>query len=292
MRTNRTLQTVLAAGLALLSAGMGTAGAQQAGAGQDKPLTLAYQFPESKTLTYRDASSETQNMTVMGQGITVTSTASREFTVKPKGVKDSNFLLGITIDNFKANIDSPQGGIAADASSVVGKSFDMSLARSGKEIDTSGAAALQYDLGTAGKRNFGASFQAFFPDLPDRPVKTGDTWPGEETIVDKNDNGTTRVVVKLVNTMDGLETVDGYECARIKTTAKGTMTGSMEQSGTALTFDASVEGTSTWYFAIKEGIFVKSDQKMSLAGNVTAEAASLVIPITSENQEEIRLIKK
>jgi hypothetical protein len=32
---------------------------------------------------------------------------------------------------------------------------------------------------------------------------------------------------------------------------------------------------------------------MSLAGNVTAgEPANLVIPITGENQEEIRLVKK
>ncbi len=293
MHTNRTARTVFFACVALLGVRIAVLCAQQAGSGQDKPVTLAYQFPESKTLAYRDTSNESQNMDVAGQSITVKSLSTREFSIKPKGSKNGNFLLGVTIDSFKLNVDSPQGGIAADASTVNGKNFEMTLSRLGKEIDASGAATIQYDLGAVGKRNMGAAFQAFFPDLPDRAVKTGDTWPSEDTIVDKNESGTTRVAVKLVNTLDGFETVDGLECARIKATAKGTMTGSMVQNGTSLTFEASVEGTATWYFAIKEGTFVKADQKQSLAGNVTAgEPANIVIPITSENQEEVRLIKK
>jgi hypothetical protein len=296
MLANRSLRNILlVTSLALAFFGLAAVAAQQAGAGggQDKAVTLAYQFPEGKALAYRDVSTETQNMEVMGQSITVKNLASREFSIKPKGLKEGNYLLGVTIDAFKQSTESPQGGLSADASTVTGKSFDMTLSRLGKEIDLAGASSIQYDLGAAGRRNLGAAFQTFFPDLPDRPVKTGDTWPSEDTVVDKSDMSTTRVVIKLVNTVDGFETVDGYECVRIKTTGKGTLTGSMEQSGTSFTVDGSVEGSMTWYFAIKEGIYVKADQKQSVAGTVTAgEPANLVIPITGENQEEIRLIKK
>ena len=275
--------------------GLAAVAAQQAGAGvgQDKPVTLAYQFPEGKTLSYRDASTETQNMDVMGQSIAVKSLSSRDFSVKPKGMKEGNYLLGVTIDAFKQTSETPQGELSADASTVTGKSFDMTLSRLGKEIDAAGAAAIQFDLGAGGRRNLGAAFQAFFPDLPDRPVKTGDIWPSEDTVVDKSDMGTTSVIIKLVNTVDGFETIDGYDCVRIKTTGKGTMKGTLDQNGTSLAVDGSVEGTVTWYFAIKEGIYVKADQKQSVAGTITAGApANLVIPIAGENQEEIRLIKK
>ncbi len=270
------------------------AGQQGAPAGsQDKPVTLVYQFPEGKTLTYRDGSTDTQNMEVGGQSISVKNLSSREFTIKPKGLKEGNFLFSVTIDAFKVDAESMQGSVSADSSTVTGKSFDMTLSRLGKEIDATGASSIQFDLGQAGKRNLGAAFQAFFPDLPDRPVKVGDTWPSEDTVVDKSDAGATRVVVKLVNTVDGLETVDGYDCVRIKSAGKGTITGNLEQMGTALTVAGSVEGSVTWYFAIKEGIYVKADQKQSFAGTITAgEPANVTIPITGESQEEIRLIKK
>ncbi len=296
MLANRSLRNILlVTSLALAFFGPAAVRAQQAGAGggQEKVVTLAYQFPEGKTLAYRNVSTETQNLDVMGQSIAVKNLSSREFSIKSKGMKEGNYLLGVTIDAFKQSAESAQGGLSADASTVTGKSFDMTLSRLGKEIDVAGASSIQYDMGAAGRRNLGAAFQTFFPDLPDRPVKTGDTWLSEETVVDKNETGTTRVVIKLVNTVDGFETVDGYECVRIKTKGKGAMTGNLEQNGTSLTVDGSVEGTMTWYFAIKEGIFVRADQKQSVAGTITAaEPANLVIPITGENQEETRLIKK
>lgn len=287
--------SLLLTSLALMLLSYAAGAAPQAGAqgGQDKTATLAYQFLEGKGLSYRDTSTETQNLDVMGQSITAKNLSSREFSIKPKGLKDGNYLLNVTIDAFKMNTESSQGSLSADSSTVTGKNFDMTISRLGKETDTAGAASIQYDLGAAGRRNLGAAFDNFFPDLPDHPVKMGDTWPTEDTVVDKSDMGTTRVVLKLVNTIDGFETVDGYECARIKTTGKGAMTGNLEQNGTSLAVDGSVEGTMTWYFAIKEGIFIKADQKQSVAGTITAGApANLVIPITGENQEEIRLIKK
>lgn len=158
--------------------------AQQTGAagGQDKSVTLAYQFPEGKTVAYRNVSTETQAMEIMGQTMGVSNLSTREFLVKPKGMKEEHLSLGVTIDGFKLSIDSPQGAMSADASSLLGKSFDMVLSSLGKEIDTSGASSLQYDLGAGGRRNIAAGFQAFFPDLPDHPVKTGDTWLGRRSV--------------------------------------------------------------------------------------------------------------
>jgi hypothetical protein len=264
-----------------------------AGAKPQSAVTLAYQFPEGKTLTYQTTSTQTQNLDVMGQAVSTESNSALEFTLQPKGLKEGQYQLGVTINAFKVEAQSPQGGMTADASSVVGKSFDMILSRLGKEIDTSGASSIQYNMGLAGTRDLGASFQAFFPDLPEKSVKTGDSWPSQDAVTQKSDAGDIRVNLNIVNTPEGFETVDGFECIRIKGAVTGKMTGNLEQQGMALLFDAKIDGTQTWYFAVKEGILVKTETKASIAGVITVgDSANTTIPLTGEMRAETRLIKK
>jgi hypothetical protein len=268
--------------------------AQQAGeaAKPDSAVTLAYKFPEGKTLTYRQTTNETQNLEIMGQAMSTQSNSTLEFSLKPKGLKDENFSLGVIIDAFKANMTGPQGDVSPDTSSVPGKGFDMILSRLGKEIDTSGASSIQYEFATS-KRDISSTFQAFFPDLPARPVKVGESWPSEDTVIQKSDSGVVRISVKNVNTLDGIETVDGYECIRVKSTSKGTLTGNLEQGGVGMSLDCTIEGSDTWYFAVKEGIYIKADTKAAFGGSINAgEPVNQAIPLTGETRGEVRLLKK
>ena len=259
----------------------------------DKAVTLAYQFPEGKAISYRQTSTENQNMQINGQDMNALTQSSMEFTAKPKSVKESNFGLGVTIDAMKISIQSVQGDMSPDLSQIPGKSFDMTLSRLGKELDTSGAAAIKYQVGPTSSRDLSSAFQAFFPDLPDRPVKKGDTWPSEDKVTQNTGSGEIIVSAKNVHTIDGFESVEGVECARIKTVITGTLAGNMEEGGVALTLDCKIEGTGTWYFAIKEGYLVKSDSKSKFTGAITAgEPANLTIPLVGETQEETRWIKK
>jgi len=256
-------------------------------------VTLAYQFPEGRALTYRTSSTQVQNMEVMGQSMTTESVSTSDFTVKGKGLKDGNLVLGVTIDAMKADVSSPQGNLTPDMSVVVGKAFDMVLSKLGKEIDVTGAEAIKYDMPTGGSRDLSSGFQSFFSDVPDKPVKIGDVWPSEDTIVQKEGMGETRIHFTNQNTFDGIETVDGYECARIKAAVKGTITGNLDQQGASISIDIKTEGTDTWYFAIKEGIYVKSDMKASLAGVVAVgEPANMTIPVTGEMKQSASLVKK
>ncbi|MBZ5497171.1 MAG: hypothetical protein LAP85_12270 [Acidobacteriia bacterium] len=265
----------------------------EAGKSSDTPVTLTYQFPEGKALAYRQSGTETQNLEMMGQSMTSQTQSSIEFTAKQKGLKDGQFTLGITINALKIDSSSPQGDVSADTSSVLSKSFDMILSRLGKEIDTSGAAAIKYEFGSTGTRDLSGRFQSFFPDLPDRPVKTGDTWPSEDAVTQKVGSGELRITTKNVHTLDGFETVDGFECARIKTAVKGTLTGNLEQGGVGLSLDCTMEGSETWYFAIKEGMLIKSDSKGSIGGNLAlGDPVNSTIPIGGETHEETRLIQK
>ncbi|MCX6561299.1 MAG: hypothetical protein NTZ26_12395 [Candidatus Aminicenantes bacterium] len=257
------------------------------------PVTLAYQFASGKILSYQETGSQTQAMDIMGQTMTTTVTSSLDFTLTPKGAKGQDFEIGVVIDAAKSDVQSPQGPMSPDMTPTIGKGFAMILSPLGKEIDVAGAKALKFDSPNGGQRDVSSSFQAFFPDLPDKPVKVGDTWPSEDTVVQQEGAGETTMHVVHTNTLDGFETVDGYECARIKVSSTGTIGGTLEQQGMSLTLAIKSVGQSTWYFAVKEGVYVKSENKGSLNGNIEVGApANMSIGMTGETGGTTRLIKK
>jgi hypothetical protein len=258
---------------------------------QGSAVTLAYQFPDGKTLSYRSASSEKQYMQVGGQDLTTSTESSLEFTAKPKSSKDGVHGIAVTIDAMKIRMQGPQGDQSPALDHIPGKGFDMSLTRLGKETDTSGAAAITYVLGTS-SRDLSSRFQAFFSDLPDRPVKQGDTWPSQDSVTEKTGGGDIFISLNHVNTLDGFETIDGVECARIKTESKGTVKGNLEEGGASLTLDGTMTATATWHFAIKQGFLVKSDSKGALSGSLAVAQANMTIAVTGESTEEVRLVRK
>jgi hypothetical protein len=198
----------------------------------------------------------------------------------------------VTIDAMTAGVTSPQGNITPDLSGIIGKSFDIVLSPLGKEVDVSGASAFSIDMGQGGRRDLSSSFQALFPDLPDHPVKVGDKWPSEDAIVQKSDTGDIHINFKNEHTLDGFETIDGRECARIKTVLKGTMSGALDQGGVSLALDAKLDGGETWYFGVKDGVFVKSETKATMGGIITAAAMNMTINFTGEQKSSTTLVKK
>jgi hypothetical protein len=255
-------------------------------------VTLVYKFVPGTPLSYKMSSGQTQNLEVMGQSMTTENTSGMDITLKPKGLKDGNHILGVTVDDMATNIQSPQGSIVPDLSGIIGKSFDIVLSPLGKEVDVSGASAFTVDMGMAGRRDLSSSFQGLFPDLPDHAVKVGDTWPSEDTIVQKSDSGDIHIAFKNENALEGFETIDGRECARIKTAFDARMTGALSQGGMSVSLDAKLTGIQTWYFAVKDGIFVKSESKGATNGTLSAEAMNMTIGFTGEQRSAGALVKK
>jgi len=255
-------------------------------------LALQYWMPENQVLKYQTSAKQTQIIEVMGQSVEVETEKTIEFSVKSKGLKENNLQLEVTIDSMSINITSPQGDLSPNMSTVIGKSFDMTLSILGKEMDLSGADSIKYDLGPGGKRSISADFQAIFPNLAGRPVKIGDTWTTKDTITEKSDNGEVRINLESVNTLEGFETVNGLECVKITAEVTGTLDGKGYEQGMDLTFKGEIKGTDTWYFAYMKGIFVKMITDVSTEGTITTSGAqSMTIPMTQEMKIEVKLIK-
>ncbi|MFO7732783.1 MAG: hypothetical protein R6X21_03945 [Candidatus Aminicenantes bacterium] len=281
----------LAAGLAvvlILAAGATFAGSPAAAAAAAS-VTLEYKMPSGQVLRYQTKEDQRQIIDMMGQVVESTSSSASKFSVQSKGRQDKNHLLGVTIDEMTINISGMQGDMSPDMAPVLGKGFDMVLSPLGVEVDVSGAKALTYDSAD-GTRNLSSGFKVFFPDLPGKPVKVGDTWPTKYTIEEQTDSVDIRIDIDSVNTLDGFETVDGMECARITAKNTGTITGTGSQQGQELQFSGTLTGTDTWFFAVKEGLYVGS--KGESGGDMTIAVAGMTIPATQTITSEIKLVGK
>jgi len=244
----KTLMTVAAVALILGAGAAIPSSAAPQGAG--KTVTLEYKLAADKSLNYLNSSEEAQVMEVQGQSVNTETKGTSKFTFKGKGLKDKNLLLGVTINDMAIAVTSVQGDMSPDLTSIKGKGFDMVLSPTGQELDVSGAEAITYDI--AGEsRNLSSGFKMFFPDLPGKPVKVGDTWPSTAGIEEKTGSMAIRMDFQNVNTLEGFETVDGMECARISTQVTGTITGTGNQGGMDLTFSGTTKGKDVWYFAVK-----------------------------------------
>jgi hypothetical protein len=255
-------------------------------------LILQYRMTENQVVKYQTSAEQIQNMEVMGQSIDTQSSSESGFSIKSKGLQEGNLILGVTIDSMSINISSPQGELSPDMSTVVGKSFDMTLSPLGKELDVSGAEAIEYDMGAAGTRSIGSNFQAAFPDLAGKPVKIGDTWTSTDTITEKTDEVEVQINFESVNTLEGFETVDGFECIKVTANVTGTVEGKGEQMGLQLAIEGEVQGKGTWYFAYKEGIFVKDTTNIFTDATIsTSGAQAMTIPMNQEMKMETKLVK-
>lgn len=281
----------LAAGLAvvLILAAGATFAVSPAAAAAAASVTLEYKMPSGQVLRYETKEDQRQIIDMMGQVVESMSSSVSKFSVQSKGRQDKNYLLGVTIDEMTINISGMQGDMSPDMAPVLGKGFDMVLSPLGVEVDVSGAKALTYDS-VDGTRNLSSGFKVFFPDLPGKPVKVGDTWPAKYTIEEQTDSVDIRIDIDSVNTLEGFETVDGMECARISAKNTGTITGTGSQQGQELQFSGTLTGSDTWFFAVKEGLYVRS--KGESGGDMTIAVAGMTIPATQTITSEITLIGK
>jgi hypothetical protein len=272
---------LLLAGWAMPKAG--TAFAAQEG------TVLKYKMPAGQVLRYLEKQESREVGEVMGQTLESVSVDTNAYSFRAKGRKEQNYLLGVTIDDKTMSIISVQGDMSPDLTAVKGKSFDMVLSPLGAEVDVSGAEAITYQMVT-GTRSVASGFKIFFPDLPARPVKIGDSWPSSFSIEEKAGAMTIRFEGQSVNTLEGFEAVDGMACARIAAKLTGSISGSGSQQGADVLFSGTLKGTDVWHFAPKEGLFVRStsDSVTEMTVSVTG-AQTMTIPTTQTRKGEVKL---
>jgi hypothetical protein len=257
-------------------------------------VTLQYRMPKDQPLKYEMTNVTAQTMDLEGQSMETESDMMMLISLTSRGMKGGNHELTVTLHDMSLDITAPQGVVEPDMGEVIGKSFDMSFSVLGVETDLPDADAIQYDMGPGGKRSAITGITMMFPELAGKRLKVGDTWTSKDGFTETGEKVEVTTSFELVNTLAGFETIEGYECAKITTTFTGTIEGEGTEGPANWTSEGTLSGTSTWYFAYKEGIFVSDKTKGIGKSTVVAKGPEreMEIPTLQTFTYDTRLVQE
>ena len=245
-------------------------------------VKLAYKYPADKAVRYLTNSTMVQIMDVQGQTMQTDVNSAFGCSVKSAGIVDNNLKLEIAVDTIGQTSNSPMGGSGGAVQGIKGKSCILLITPDGKVADMSGAAGLTYSIEGSGETNLSQTLGDFFPRLPENPVKTGDTWNLTDSLMTISTNMTMKTVDQSVNKVEGFETVNGIECARITGQHTGTMTMAVQNQGMDIFIKGPYSGISEYLFAVKEGYLVKLTSSTKVKGNLEISSMGMEMPIGIE----------
>jgi hypothetical protein len=186
------------------------------------------------------------------------------------------------------------GERSVDLSPIIGKSFGLTFSPKGDELEFSGVDTLVVDFGQmqGGKQNARNFFRTILPDLPEKPVKIGETWTDKDTMMMNRSGMKIKTNTDGKNTLEGYETVDGIECLKISSKMTGILDGAGQTMGMDMNFEGDIEGKSTWYFAYKKGTFVKVEAESFMEGTIAISGqTNMTMPISVESKSTINLVE-
>jgi hypothetical protein len=251
---------------------------------KEKPsdgIKLEYNFPVNKPLSYSSLSTVDQSMEVNGESMQVNVVIVVASTITSLGKENGNLKLDVRIDTLSQKVDSPQGSTGGPINEVAGKSFTMLLAPNGKEVDVTGAEKITYTE-EGQETNVSQTFSDYFPDVPSKLIKPGDTWPTTDTIRSKATTMSMKQIVKADNKFEGIVNVDGIDCAKITAALSGTREQTGENMGMDIAVKGDFTGTSELYFALKEGYLIKSSSNTKMTGTIELSGAqNMSMPLTA-----------
>jgi len=254
-------------------------------------VSLVYNYPADNAIRYLTNSTMAQIMDIQGQTMQTDVNSALGCSVRSVGKQDNNLKLEILIDTLGQTTNSPMGYAGGAIQEVQGKIFNIVVTPEGKTVDISEAASLTFNVEGSGESNFAQYISEFFPVLPSKPVAVGDVWNLLDSITTKSTTITSKTVDNTVNKLEGIETLNGMECAKISTTHSGKMTMSIQSQGMDIYLAGPFTGTSECLFAIKEGYFIKQTSSTKMTGNLEIASQGMTLPIVIDSKAVNEIIK-
>jgi hypothetical protein len=283
---NQFTKCLISAGLIVLFSGICSLVLSQV---SSSPVKLAYNYPADKAIRYLGTSTMAQIMDIQGQSMQVDVNSAFGCFVKSAGKQDNDLKLEITVDTLGQTTNSPMGGSGGAITDIKGKTCTLIISPEGKVVDISGTEGLVYSIEGSGESNLSQTFSDFFPVLPQKAVTEGDTWNSTDSLTTKTPAMTMKTIDNTINKVEGFETVNGIECAKISTQHSGTITMNVQSQGNDIFIKGPFTGTSEFLFAIKEGYFIKMTSATKVNGNLDMTSPQqmsfpIVLDMKSVNQ--------
>ncbi|GEM_PF-3562724 len=276
LRNELTVITVLA----LVSSLAGCSSAPTPSTGEvGGEITFRYSLEEGDVLKYEGYG----NREMQFQGMSMETIHSDRISITyDHETDDGNLLVDLKYLESSDKMVRLDGYEEIDAPvKPEGRTISVTLSPKGEVLNAGG-----FIVGISGKNGIKNYVDKWFFELPEDPVKVGDTWERE---IDEEDErgkitGLARLELKKIEYKDGIEVavidVD-YEGQIISETPSGKMTGTNE-------------GESTFKIAVKGGYIVESSGSSDFKGAIVSEDASggeQKQKITVVNDDKVKLCK-
>jgi hypothetical protein len=242
-------------------------------------VMLKYNYPEGKTFKYATDTKIIEDMDVNGSSMLVNISMSMGCEIKATGKQAENLKLEVKVDSMAQNVESPQGTVGGPINDLKGKVFNMIISPTGKAVDVSEASKITYTIEGGGENSLSQTFSSYFPSLPAGEVKPGDTWASNDTIDSKSPSNTLWMPVESKFKFDGMENVNGVDCARISATQSGTRKMTTQSQGMDIHVSGPYTGTQILFFAVKEGYLVKESVTSKMTGNIEIADQGMSFPV-------------
>jgi len=257
---------------------------------QTGPVKLVYNYPAGDYVKYLHTNKIIQTMDIEGQSMDVIVNGIMGCSVRGVAASGENLTLEIRIDTLGQVINSPQGYSGGTVQSVKGRSFSMSITQCGKEPDLQEAQNLVYFIEGSGETNASQLFNDFFPYLPVNPIRPGETWNSSDTSDLTTPSISIKTITSSVNKFEGIEKVNGIECAKITSELSGQQTMITESQGMSVSVSGTFTGTATLLFAIKEGYFVEQNTSAKMKGMIDV-SGQMTFPLAMETNTSTKMVK-
>ena len=256
---------------------------------QDGAIKLTYNYQVNKPVRYLTESKIIQTMDVMGQSMQVIVNSVFGCSIKAIDSPGQNLKLEVTVDTIGQSTESPMGSSGGGVKEVQGKVFNVVINPAGKSVDISEAESIVFNIEGSGESNLAETFINFFPVLPSNPVKAGDVWNSSDSVNTKSQAMSMKMLVISENKMEGFESVDGVECAKISAVVKGDRVMKVKNQDIDILIKGPFTGTADFFFSLKDGYFIKQIVYTKMTGNMemtAPEAMSfpVVMEISSVNE--------
>ncbi|MFZ2340336.1 MAG: hypothetical protein WAW07_11530 [Bacteroidales bacterium] len=279
---NQFRKSICSAGLLLLFSGISVSLSSQ-------EINLAYNYSGGKPVSYLYTSAVAQIMDMQGQTMQTDVISAFGCSVKSAGMQGSNLVLEITADTLGQTTNSPMGGGGVSVADIKGKSCKIVLSPEGKVIDLSEAVAIKFVQGEGAESDLSQTLYDFFPKMPEKPVKPGDNWNTTDSSTLKTATMTQTTITNTINKLEGIETIDGVECAKILKEGTGTFVMSLQAQGMDINIGGPFTRTSECLVAVKEGHLVSQTSSMKVTGDLDIASMGMTMPITIQIKDATKI---
>ncbi len=261
-------------------------------AARKKKVKLEYNYPQDKAVKYLSKTNMKQIMDIQGMVMENNILSTTGCSIKSAGMEADNLNLTVMIDTMAQTIESPNGYSGGTINDAIGKSFSMVISSTGKELDLSAANETKFEIPGSGESNASQSFADFFPDVPAKKIKPGHKWHSTDSVNSEAGVSKTISLTEADNTFEGVETVDGIDCAKITAVLTGTYSMETEAQGMEVKMSGEFTGTGVVYFAIKEGYFISQSSELKMEGTLELiYPQEMTMPLTMEINSSTEIVK-